>query len=87
MTIDISKYSDLDLALMVLLNYFGTGTTRKKKLGDRYKAVQTLVNAIGSGRMPLPEEPDVSAIRKALEEAMPTKAEMDEFVDDIMKGA
>lgn len=87
MNIDVSRYSDLDLALMVLLNYFGTGQTRKKRLGDRYKAVQALVNVIGSGRMPLPEEPDVSAIRKALEEAMPSKADMDEFIDDIMKGA
>ena len=71
---------------MTLLGYFGTGTTRKRKLGERYKAVQTLVNQISAGTMP-EGSGDTDKIRRALEEAMPTASEMKEFIDDIMKGA
>ena len=40
----LDKYTDDELADMVIKGYFGTGEIRKKKLGDRYDAVQSLVN-------------------------------------------
>lgn len=43
---DLSKYSDLELAHMVLDGKFGTGDARKQALGDRYAAVQTIVNQL-----------------------------------------
>ena len=53
MTIKTDDHTDLELALMVLLGYFGNGSTRKTKLGSRYGNVQKLVNKIGSGSMPV----------------------------------
>ena len=56
---NLDTYSDLELALMVVLGYFGNGATRKAKLGARYAAVQAIVEQIvkgtvpaGSGRLP-----------------------------------
>lgn len=49
----VSTYSDLELALMVLLGYYGNGTARKISLGNRYNQVQTLVQKIiDSGSVP-----------------------------------
>lgn len=41
---ELDKYSDEELADMVLAGKFGNGDQRREKLGDRYKAVQKLVN-------------------------------------------
>ncbi len=43
---ELAQYTDLELAHMVLENKFGTGEERKKALGDRYKAVQLIVNQL-----------------------------------------
>lgn len=48
----LTAYSDLELALMVLLGYFGNGQTRKNNLGARYTAVQTIVEQILRGSIP-----------------------------------
>lgn len=48
----LSQYSDLELALMVLLGYFGNGQTRKNNLGSRYAAVQGIVEQILRGNVP-----------------------------------
>lgn len=48
----LSQYSDLELALMVLLGYFGNGQTRKNNLGMRYAAVQGIVEQILRGNVP-----------------------------------
>ena len=49
----LSTYSDLELALMVLLGYYGNGTARKIALGSRYDKVQSLVQSIlDSGAVP-----------------------------------
>lgn len=49
----LSTYSDLELALMVLLGYYGNGTARKIALGSRYDKVQSLVQSIlDSGTVP-----------------------------------
>lgn len=48
----LNQYSDLELALMVLLGYFGNGQTRKNNLGSRYAAVQGIVEQILRGTVP-----------------------------------
>lgn len=45
-TAAVKTYNDLELALMVILGYFGNGTVRVQKLGDRYSTVQALVQKI-----------------------------------------
>lgn len=42
-SIDLSKYTDVQLACLVWKDKFGSGDTRKKALGARYKNVQALV--------------------------------------------
>lgn len=42
----LSTYSNLELALMVLLGYYGNGDARKIALGSRYNTVQALVQKI-----------------------------------------
>ena len=46
---DLSKYSDYELAQMVLKGQFGNGAVRKAKLGSRYDAVQRKVNELCGG--------------------------------------
>ena len=43
---DLDKYSDKELAQMVLKGQFGNGAMRKAKLGNRYNAVQNEVNKL-----------------------------------------
>lgn len=47
--------SDLALADAVIRGKYGNGADRKTALGDRYKAVQALVNQKMSGRAPAPK--------------------------------
>lgn len=42
--IDLTKYTDSELADMVIAGKFGNGAERRTKLGDRYSSVQKLVN-------------------------------------------
>lgn len=42
---DLSKYTDQQLADMVLQGKFGNGEDRKKALGSRYNAVQAIIDA------------------------------------------
>lgn len=42
-SVDLSKYTDVQLACLVWKDKFGSGETRKKALGTRYKNVQALV--------------------------------------------
>lgn len=46
---NLSKYSDYELAQMVLKGQFGNGAVRKAKLGKRYDAVQKIVNELCGG--------------------------------------
>lgn len=57
---DLSKYTDHQLAEMVIAGKFGNGDSRKLALGSRYGAVQALVNAILSGSTNTPSEPKKS---------------------------
>lgn len=45
-TDDLSKYTDEELAKMVVRGDFGNGQERKNKLGERYSKVQSIVNEI-----------------------------------------
>lgn len=47
---DLSKYSDKELAQMVLKGLFGNGAVRKAKLGKRYNSVQKEVNKLLGGK-------------------------------------
>ena len=51
-SIDISMYTDEELARMVLEKKFGNNPVRQQLLGNRYRAVQDLVNQIVSGQKP-----------------------------------
>lgn len=57
---DLSKYTDHQLAEMVIAGKFGNGDSRKLALGSRYSAVQAIVNAILSGSTNTPSEPKKS---------------------------
>lgn len=46
---NLAKYSDYELAQMVLKGQFGNGAIRKAKLGSRYDAVQLKVNELCCG--------------------------------------
>jgi hypothetical protein len=48
----LSTYSNLELALMVLLGYYGNGQERKNRLGNRYADVQAIVEQILRGTVP-----------------------------------
>lgn len=49
---NLNSYTDLELALMVLLGYFGNGQDRKNRLGSRYAAAQAIVEQILRGTVP-----------------------------------
>lgn len=62
----INKYSDLELALMVLLGYLGNGEIRKNKLGSRYNTVQGIVNQILAGTVPAGSGIDPDKLKRAI---------------------
>lgn len=47
---NLAKYSDKELAQMVIKGMFGNGVVRKAKLGGRYAAVQKEVNNLLNGK-------------------------------------
>lgn len=85
MTINVEKYSDLDLALMCCAGYLGNGTERRARLGSRYLPVQLLVNQITRGTMPLPSGITKEAVKKALASMKPTASEYDSFIEEVLK--
>lgn len=63
----LSSYSDLELALMILLGCYGNGDARRKALGARYPAAQGIVETIlSSNRIPDGSGADPEEIQKAL---------------------
>lgn len=88
MTIDVSYYTDFELALMVICGYLGTGAQRRVKLGARYIAVQAIVNTISRGTMPKPKREtgySKDDFKKALNAVKPTEKEYSNFVEGILK--
>lgn len=82
-TASLTDYTDLELALMVLLDVFGTGSKRKKALGSRYYSVQELVNDMNkSGEIkPSLSVFPVEKIRAVFGEQRPTDQDYQEYVD------
>lgn len=81
-TAALESYTDLELALMVLLDVFGTGSRRKKALGARYYSVQELVNEMNkSGEIKPSLSVPVEKIRAVFDEQRPTDQEYQEYVD------
>ena len=82
----VNQYTDLELALMVLMNVFGTGTNRRALLGDRFQAVQQLVNIITmTNRIPVGSGPvSDTKIRKVFKKFEPTSEEYTEFVNEFL---
>ena len=82
----ISQYTDLELALMVLLDVFGKGNKRREALGPRFSKIQTIVNQIIiSGFIPaLSREYGTERVRKVLEEYRPTDAQYDDFMNEFL---
>lgn len=82
----LKTYSDLELALMVMLGYYGNGETRKKNLGDRYSAVQGIVQKIidtdkvpaGTGLW------NKDSIRKSIQAAF--ISDINEIAEEIING-
>lgn len=64
---NLSSYSDLELALMVMLGYYGNGSARRQALGSRYAAVQAIVDQmISTQRVPDGKGADMDLIQKAV---------------------
>ena len=80
----ISKYSDLELALMALLGYLGNGEVRRQKLGSRYSTVQGIVNQILAGAVPAGSGIDPDKLKRAI---LNTFTEIiEETAEDIING-
>ena len=82
----IDSYTDLELALMVLLDYLGTGNVRKNKLGSRYKDVQSLVNYILLNNE-IPEgtgNTTIEDLNKVLLQMEPSHNDYVDYVDEII---
>ena len=83
---NINSYTDLELALMVLLDYLGSGQVRKKKLGSRYHDVQVLVNFIlayseipeGTGNLTIEE------LHRALLDMKPSDDDYNEYCEQLI---
>lgn len=65
----LSSYSDLELALMILLGCYGNGAARRQALGSRYNAAQGIVEDIlATGSVPDGTgSADPDQIRKAVQ--------------------
>lgn len=78
----LSSYSDLELALMILLGVYGNGAARKAALGSRYAAAQGIVEQIlrmdiipdGSGSI------DAAKVKKAVQSVF------DDTINEITEG-
>lgn len=65
---DLDLYCDEELALCVWAGFFGEGPERKQKLGNRYSAVQDIVNKQGRTQLiePIGKPADIGAISRAV---------------------
>ena len=83
---EIGEYSDLELALLVMLGQFGNGQERRNNLGIYYDSVQSVVEYLAVGICPKPDPRGLSdeQIRKALEKIRPTNKDFDAMVDDFI---
>lgn len=82
---DLDLYSDEELALCVWAGWFGDGLVRKTKLGNRYAAVQAIVEKQARTRLiePIGKSADIEAITKAVNTLYDEAA--DELIEMIEK--
>lgn len=83
--INIDKYGDLELALMCLLGYFGSGVDRLRALGTRYTKVQPMVNKLVCGVVPPSTSINYEVVKNALLKMTPTKDDYVSYVDELME--
>lgn len=83
---ETGEYSDLELALLVMLGQFGNGQERRNNLGVYYDSVQGVVEYLAVGICPKPDPRGLTddQIRKALEKIRPTNEDFDAMVDDFI---
>ncbi len=87
----ISEYSALELALMCICGYLGSGDARREILGDRYSEVQSLVNKIVlSDTIPrssaaIPWDAVYKAAYASIKEMQPDEQEYDQFCKDLIE--
>ena len=83
---ETGEYSDLELALLVMLGQFGNGQERRNNLGVYYDSVQGVVEYLAVGICPKPDPRGLSdeQIRKALEKIRATNEDFDAMVDDFI---
>lgn len=63
----LASYTDLELALMILLGCYGNGEKRRQALGSRYAAAQGIVEGIlANNKVPDGSGADPDAIQKAM---------------------
>lgn len=84
--IDISKYNNLELALMGCLGYLGNGMERYNLLKDRYNDVQKLINEIMNDQIPEPTHDDINiqAIREGLLSLEPNHDDYKQYIQDVI---
>lgn len=81
----LSTYSDLELALMILLGVYGNGAARRNALGSRYAAAQGIVEQIlrmdiipdGSGQF------DPAKVKTAVEQTF--NETIEELTNEVIK--
>ena len=83
----LSEYSDTELSLLVWLGAFGTGAERKRLLGNRYSAVQDLVEVQARSGVCEPGKPiyDLEKLKKAVESTYSEAAK--DLIEEIEKEA
>ena len=87
-TAALNSYTNLELALMILLGYYGNGDARKKALGSRYTACQGIVEkilktqSVPSGSVVSIENQRDTVIKKAVKAVL--QNEIDELAEEII---
>lgn len=80
----LSSYSDLELALMILLGVYGNGAARKQALGSRYTEAQKIVDFIVStSNIPDGSGADQTRIKKAIMQTFYNS--IDEVTKEVME--
>lgn len=81
---NLESYTDLELALLVMLGQFGNGSARRSALGSRYSAVQGIVNQMITGYVPKGKGSiDSAKLKTVIKELRPTESDMNEIADEI----
>ena len=80
---DLNKYTDYQLALKTIKGDFGNGEDRRKALGNRYRSVQAIVDAIMMGKYD--GGYSINDISKAFDELKPSNEDFEELKNLFIK--